>query len=341
MSGPDYPFGASPSGAGNATPASGPGMTLGQILERIFWLLRRHWRLFVGLAGVPGLALVAVIAVAFALGMVMVIPYVHSHSGPPLARVVAGVFIPLLLAYVAILPVFGLYAAAASYAVVRTNLGYAVTWREAWAVAWERRGRYVGLLFLLILIVAGPLYILIAVGAGSSLLFGWGTHGHAAPAAIVIFAPLFALVLLSAYVYMVLAALHLLQFHACVMEGLPAVEAIWRSAVLTRGAKGRIFVVLLVVCAAAYVLNLVSAIAFSILLYAVALIGTLIHAVASSAAALFFIAPLAIPLLALFVFALIALPYSAYATALGVLYCDQRMREGGVSQAMPSMGERA
>jgi MFS family permease len=345
MSGPGYPTEPPAPGMGYAAPVpgmgmNGLGMTLGQILERILWLLRRHLRLYVGLACVPGLALVAVFALFFALAMIMLIPYAHSHSEPPAARVVAGVFLPVLLAYLAILPVFGLYAAAASYAVVRTNFGHAVTWREAWAIAWERRGRYIGLFFLLILIVAGPLYILIAVDIGTSLLFGWGTHGHAAaPIAILIFAPLFALVMLCGLAYQVVAALHvLLALHACVIEGLPAIEAIRRSAALTKGAKGRIFVALLVVCAAAYVLNLLSMIVFLILLSVLSLIGTLIHMVLSSAASLFFIALLAIPLMVLFFLALIALPYSGYATALGVLYCDQRMREGSISPAMPPAG---
>jgi len=339
MSGPGDPWGSSPPGTGNSTPAPGPGMTLGQVLERIFWLLRRHLRLYVGLAGIPALALGAVLALFFLLGIITVIPYVHGHSKPPSTRILVGVFLPVLLGYVAILPVFALYAAAASYAVVRTNLGYTVTWREAWVAAWERFGRYVGLLFLLIVILTGPLYILIAVGVVTSFLFGWGTHGHAAPGVLLVLAPLFAIVLLSAYVYMVFAALHvLLAFPACVIEGLPVVAAIRRSEALTRGAKGRIFVVLLVVCAAAYMLNLVSAIVFSILLYAIALVGTLIHAVLGSAAALLFIAPFAVPLLALFLFALIALPYSGYATALGVLYCDQRMRERSLAPAMPPAG---
>jgi hypothetical protein len=348
MSGPDYPLGSSPAGMSNAAPApgtgmTGPGMPLGQILERILWLLRRHWRLFVGLACVPGLAVIAVLAFAFVLAMIVLIPYTQSHSGPPGARVIAGVLLPVLLGYLAILPVFALYAAAVSHAVVRTNLGFAVTGREAWTVALERCGRYIGLFFLLILIVAGPLYILIAVDIGTTLLFGWGTHGYAAaPIAILIFAPLFALVLLCALAYQVVAVLHVaLAFHACVIENLAPVEAIRRSAALTRGAKGRIFVVLLAVCAAAYVFNLVSAVVFAILLSVLSLIGTLIHTVLSSGAALFFIAPLAVPLLMLFFFALMALPYSGYATALGVLYCDQRMREGSFSPAMPPAGGHA
>jgi hypothetical protein len=341
MSGPGYPPGSPPE-TGYRAPIPGIGMTLGQILERIFWLLRSYPRLLVGLAITPAVVAVVVSAVALAPGVIIMLPFAHSHSGPPPASAFVGVFLPILFSYFAIWPVFALYAAAASHAVVRTNLGYEVTWREAWTAARERLGCYVQLFFLLILIVSGPFYILIVVGAGSLFLFGWGPHGHTALAAILIFAPLFALVLLSASVYSILAVLHVaLAFPASVIEGLAPVAAIRRSAALTRGAKGRIFAALLAVYAASAVINLVCMVTFAILAYVAALIGALFHLLLNSAAVLFFIAPLAIVSLSMTVLALIALPYSGYATALGVLYCDQRMREGSISPAMPPAGKHA
>lgn len=334
MSGPDYPFGAPPPDASNA-PTSAPGLTLGQIIERVFRLLRANLRLFLSLAAAPALALLAVMILAGGLALILLIPLTRNHSGPPDPWAFAWIAIPVIGAYTAILPVFALYAAAASYAVVRTDLGYAVTSSEAWAAAWKRWGRYVGLIFLIVLFVSGPFYVLIAVGAGTMFLFGFGAAAGIPSLLLFLFSPLFALLIVGSYVFSIFALLYLsLAFPACVMEDLPVTQAIRRSVDLTRGAKGRIFLVLLVIYAATYVVNMVCVLAFFLVGGLAAALGALAHVALQSPAGWFLFAPFGLLGFVVIFLGLITLPYAGYTTAFGVLYRDQlaRTRADGHAQ---------
>lgn len=341
MTDSNYPPGPLPAGAGSAGPVQFPGMTMGQILDRVFRLLRAYWKMYVGLALVPALAVLCMMVVVGGLAALMILPHLLDHHRPPN-------FWPLLLLvpfavllYIAVFLVYALYAAAASYAVVRTNQGEATTSAEAWAAAWRRAGRYIWLTFLLMLILAGPVYVVLGVLGGMFAMTALtAAHSSGTPLVFVAFMPVFMLLNLCAQVYMVLMFLRYgLAIPACVMEDLPAVAALKRSVALTSGAKGRIFVVLLVMYAASFIVIMVC----EIVLFCVAGMGafavTLIHVSLHSPVLLFFFVPLGLLLVLVVLLVVLSVPYAGYSTALGVVYCDQRMRvDGAVGVALPAAG---
>jgi hypothetical protein len=324
------PHNASPA-AGTTPPARPQGMTFGQILDRISWLLRLNIRLYAGLAAVPGTAATVLIGAGMAIFMAILLPQVRAHPNlPPDPRQFMWGMAPMLLGYLALFPVYALYAAAAAHAVVRSNLGEAVTGAQAWSVAWKRGGRHIWLLFLLAAIVAGPFYLIVALLFGFSVLLGFQAHGSQFPAGFFVLFPILVVVMLAGYAYMILAFLrYSLVFATCVIEDLPASAAFKRSAQLTRGARGRIFLVMLVVYAASYAMILVGEIGLFLFAGVGVLIGSLLHLSLQSAGLLFFVIPLAILALLAMMLLVFSLPYACYSAALGVLYCDQRYRVDG------------
>jgi hypothetical protein len=134
------------------------------------------------------------------------------------------------------------------------------------------------------------------------------------------------LFVVAAFVYGILMALRLsLAFPACVVEGISARTALKHSTILTRGAKGRIFVVLLLIYLARYALMLV--------LFAVLAALGLIFALLGMALSIPLVSPLgytAIGILGLCallgLLLYIALSWAGLATTLAVIYHDQRLR---------------
>jgi hypothetical protein len=310
-------------------------MTLGQIIDRIFRLLRARLRLFLEIALVPSLTVAGVIAVAIGCVLLVVLPTVRGRNTSPDPRMIETIFAGAFLALLAFLPIFGLYAAAAACAVVRTNLGQAVSSAQCWGVAWQQRGRYIWLTFLLGLIVAAPVYASWGLCAGGLALAGLSSRPHTPPPLAFVLIPFAILLVIGSYVYMILMMLrYSLSFAACVLEDLPAAGAIRRSAVLTRGAKGRIFLVMLVMYAAGIAFNMLCEALIFLVGGVGALAASLVHVRAHSAVFLYFVLPLGIlALIALFL-AMVTLPYAGYSTALGILYCDQCFRVDGALPAL-------
>jgi len=325
------------SGSSGQTPT--PGMTIGQILDRVFRLLRTHSMLYLGIEAVPAAAMVGMIVLMAGSTAVAVLPTIHNRHFEPDFRFFLWLAPLIFLLYIGVFLVYAVYAAASAFAVVRTNHGQAVTASQAWAAARERAGSFIWLMFLLVLIVAGPAYVAFGICGGSMALIAHGAEGSAPPPQFFLFIPLVLIVVIGGGVYMILMFLrYCLAFPASMMENLPAMQAIRRSVALTRGARGRIFLVLLVIYAATYVAMLV----LEMLLFSLGAIGALAASALQlglhSAVVLFLAAPLAILVaLAVFLF-IVAVPYAAYATALGVLDCDQKLRLAAAA-ALPGAGD--
>jgi hypothetical protein len=341
MSNAGSPYPPAPSGAGYAGSPQYPGLTLGQLLERTFKLLRQKLGLFVGLAMVPGAAMLLLMAAGIGIMLATILPMVQAHSRQvPDFSVVRWSMAPILAGYLLILPLFALYAAAAADAVVRSNLGEAISSAQAWSAAWKCRGRHIGLLFLLMLVVAGPIYLLGAVLFGIFVWLGGYSQGAMPPTSAFAILPLGMLLMIPAYVYAIFAFLrYSLSFAASIIEDLPARAALRRSAQLTRNAKGRIFVVLLVVYVATYVLIMACEILILFVGAIVFFMASALHLNIHSPGLLFLAIPLAVIVVGAVFLVIIALPYAGYSTALGVLYCDQRFRNEGALPALPSAEE--
>jgi hypothetical protein len=88
-------------------------MTISEILDRIFRLMRTHFRLFVGIAAVPTGAIFALyVLMVAAMALFGVLPHRPKPPGP---EAMAWVMVPAMLVGIpAAIVIFALYYAAAS-----------------------------------------------------------------------------------------------------------------------------------------------------------------------------------------------------------------------------------
>jgi len=226
--------------------------TFGQILDRVYRLMRDHLKLLVSIAAFPSFLLMLMVG---SIEAVLWVPMIRQWPKPlppeaiflyltPAFMIPAFIVTTLLC-----LAIFSIYAAAASYASTRADSGFKVTVGESYGLAWRRGKRHLWLLLLCYLYAFLPLLVieLAAILVAAVLARGGGTSNPA----MFILIPLAVLAYIATTVYGIVMALRLsLAFPACVEEGLTARAAINRSFQLSRGAKGRIFLVVLVIHAA-------------------------------------------------------------------------------------------
>ena len=237
-------------------PLYGP-KTFSEILNRVFRLLRANFKLFVGIAAVPPAAFVALLIPAVAAVLLPNRSAFPKIPSPQEALQIVLVVVPLLITILTVYWLFfALYMAASAHAAVQADRGVIVTFRESYAIAWSRAGRYFLLLLIIYAICFFPaLVIQLVMLAGTGLT----TANRAQPNLLLIaLFPLGSMLQMAVLVAGFIVALRFsLAFPASVNEDLTAWQAINRSGVLTRGAKGRIFLMLLVIYAATYLALLV------------------------------------------------------------------------------------
>jgi hypothetical protein len=140
-------------------------LTIGQILDRIFRLLRVNLRLFVEVASVPAGALCILYAVIgaalFATGVLSQPP----HAPDP-QKVLWVVLPSTLLGMAGFLLVYAVFEAAASYAALQANHGIKVSFREAYRIAWGSAGRFCWLMILRSLMIMLPTVLCFALIGG-------------------------------------------------------------------------------------------------------------------------------------------------------------------------------
>lgn len=301
------------------------GMTFGQILERVFHLLRAHWKPFIVIGLLPLGFLLAFESIFFG---VLYLAGAFTRPTPQLnnTAVLWTVFPAGLLFLPVMLLVYGLYYGATTYASLQADHGLPVTAGDALRHAWSCIGRYSWLMLLRSLIVAIPAIVMMIVVLIAVPLVTLVPNAANNPALLFLLIPLGILFFLGFIVYSIYMGLRLsLAFTACTHENLTAMQSIKRSGVLTRGAKGRIFLVLLVIYAISYAVILVFYLVGIVVIAigAVASIGNIQHA-----------SPLGIALIAIaglvvlvFFFLWVALLLAAYSLAFAVLYRDQCLRK--------------
>ncbi len=314
--------------------------TFGQILDRVYRLMRANLRLFVGIAVLPPAAFYSVFVLIAAAVLWPVLKGLPQSPSPEEVLHLVLVFAPLMvLLTIVYLFVFALYLAAASFAGVQADCGRQVSLRESYAVAWSHAGRYALLLSFMYVVCFFPaLVIELVMFAG----IGLATLHKAQPdPAMIAFVPFLSLLQMVAFVFGVIVALRFsLAFPASVFEDLTPWQAIKRSGVLTRGAKGRIFLALLVIYAATYLAVLV-------LMLGIALIGGIGFLAVSgmhlhlSTPAIWIFAILAGVAFFTVMVLFMAASWAAYVTAFAVIYNDQRLRIAGAFAGAPSLGSSA
>jgi len=314
--------------------------TFGQILDRVFRLLRANLKLFVGIAMVPPLAFF------LSIGLVMggfVIPMYGSLPRNPSPAQDAQFGVVVLPAMIIIFLVYGVVFApcfaAAAEAAVQADLGIRVTFRESYSNAFRRFWRHLLLLTLICALAMGPVIVL---QLAASLIGALVARGNSAPGpAVFVFLPVSILLALACFAFSIVVSLRLsLAFPASVTEGLTAVSALKRSNQLTKRAKGRIFVVLLVVYAVAYIAYLFAMVASLLVFGVVALFGSLLHMNLPLPVRIFLFCIGAIAALGVMVL-FMAGSCAGYATALAVIYNDQRMRVDAQPAAVAPTGAPA
>ena len=311
-------------------PSFGPAhqfpMTFGQILDRIFRLMRSQLKLFIAVSTVPAVAMVLMMALFFAIAFIPIFSQLPKQPDP------AQMFRLMIPSMIFIMPlslvIFALYLAASIHAAMQANLGIPITFSDAYQLAWKRIGRYLWLMLLIYLIVFLPMLVIELVMFGGMGLLTAG-HTEFSPGFFFLI-PLEALLFIAALVYGVVIAMRLsLAFPASLAEDLTARAALRRSGQLTQGAKGRIFLVLLVIYALGYAAEMVGIMALGAVIgigaLAMAACGVQMPSVAGTIgivlASLCFVA---------FLYLWMALLWSAFSASFAVLYHDQKLRKDGL-----------
>lgn len=313
------------------------GLSIGQILDRVFRLTGAYWRLFSGVAAVPAAAIAVPTCAVMAWWMITIIPLVTAKtSTPPHIPIYFAILFALI--NFAPIPVFALYLPAGIYAATQANLGVKVTFSQAYSVAWRHYGRYLWLMVLVVLYLAGPLVVFAGlIGGGTALLMMHGAQPDAPSAALFLLIPAAILAYFGFLVYCILIMLRFaVAFPAAVVEDLAARAALRRSTSLTCGARGRIFLVMLVIYAAVYVASMAVFIIFGVIGSAGALAAIAAH-VAVGSGAFYVLVGMAALLYLLCIVLYSSFTYAAMNTALAVIYHDQRWRKDGVAPwALPA-----
>lgn len=301
--------------------------TFGIVLNRFFEILRAHWKMLIGVGLIP--------AAGFALMMVAIvgimfwkfIPLIQQTPQNPDPTVILKIFVLMLPLYPIMLFVISLYIAALATATTRINRGEQVTIGIAWQQAFSHIGRYFWLLIRMMLVILLPMIaILTLVIGGSAGLIALITHNHPDSANFMLLIPILVLCYLGIMVYNIWVMVRFsLSYFASVSENLTAAQSMARSWLLTRNAFWRIFGVVLVVYLMIYAVQFVVMFAVEfvviIVVFLVAAMG-----VTQQSPAFPILVGIAAIFATLFFTLLYSLIHAALATALSILYEDQRMR---------------
>ncbi len=227
-------------------------LTLGEILDRTAQLYRTNFLLFAGIASIYAGALLVV-----SLAQISVAEWLRIHHMT--TAMVWSTIGGAILMWPVIVVCGGIAVAANNRAVAWLHLGQPATIRGAYASILPRLGRYLWLMTITTFVVWVPC-ALVYGGYVTFVLLYVKPKGVLNPATtgantqalgvFLVVSVLFGLLLLGAIVYATIMGLrYSLAVPACVIEEVKARAAIRRSIELTRGARGRIFLLGLLVIA--------------------------------------------------------------------------------------------
>jgi hypothetical protein len=218
-------------------------MSTGELLDRTFALYKRNLLLFVAIA-VPAPALYLVFQL-LVTGSGAVHPILKPSTGQPAiaAGAILGVIAVGLVGLFIYMLGWAITSAAAIRAVSAVHLGRSITAREAYASLKGRYLRILGVFLLAMVIVLGGSVLLY----GTALLITFAAISSAAKlgtlaaviGGIVGFAGIIASVVLAIALYV----RYSLSVQACVIEDIPIVQSLKRSAFLAKRSSSRILTV--------------------------------------------------------------------------------------------------
>jgi hypothetical protein len=237
-------------------------MTLGEILDRTAQLYRTNFLLFAGIYAVYA-------------GVVLVLNLAQIGLTSMLKGLALTVWVPVLLGFIAVIEVLfliifaGAVIAAINRAVAWVHLGEPATIRGAYMSTLPQLGRYIWLMILTTFFICAPLVLLLILiplviftvpglspgGFGSEVLEGLA---------------IFVLVLffIAWLVYAIIMGLrYSLAVPACVVENLKARRAIRRSIELSKGSRGRIFLLGLLIFVIQFALVMLTQVFFVVAMF--------------------------------------------------------------------------
>lgn len=295
--------------------------TLSEILDRTIQIYRRRFLVFAGLATAP------YVAVLFPACLFLA-PFggwtANMSSGklPDLGSVIlmaAGALLgaPIWVAMTA------LATGALTHAASQCYFGDGITMRGAWKEAWPRGWTYSGLYVIEILLIwVAPMVawlVLVTAGAAVAAVAQNSGLGSTGGVLLGLMAVLLVAGLIAYGLWMLLRLA--LAFPACVVERLGVGDALRRGPALSRGTRGRIFLLYLLGVVITYLLSMAIMLPLTV---ALALIPGLRGAQHAEAAALVMsVAAYGMAIAAQ------ALTKPVYAIAMTLFYFDQRIRLEG------------
>lgn len=296
-------------------------LTLSEVLDRTAQFYRRRFFVYFGIASIPVGILLVFAALVFLL---LAWTGLWSDNSPDLnAAGVAAIILVIVLGLIA-LPIWvgatALGWAAASHAAARDFLGEPISIRSAYRAVWSRGWRYVGLYLLLGLIVVVAPSVVAVIGAVVLALVAAAGGNGSALAALATFG-IFALMLTVGGVALWLLLRLGMAFPAAVVEHASPWAAIKRANALSRGTRGRIFLLFLLGMALSWILTLGAMVPVLIVITLIPAANAPQHSELVGRIFLFAWYGLS--------FAVQAVVRPVYGIAITLFYFDQRMRTEG------------
>ena len=271
-------------------------MSISEVLDRMFYLYRKNFVLFAGIAVLPsGLALV-VHVLQLAAGGVPTLGRTGINSGAMMASAGGGIL--NLLVY----SIGGTLASAATvYALSMVHLGKSASIGESYRYVMPYLGRLMGIVILVGLMVAG-----IALAIALSFVAG-------AVIPVIGVLMIFAATVVGLIFIVHLYARYSLAIPACVLEKTGAGQSLERSSFLTKGRTGRMWLVFLLTGIINLALGFAISLPISIFAGVSAIRGELsIGILVATQVAQFLASTLAAPITTI---------------SIGLLYYDERIRK--------------
>jgi hypothetical protein len=294
-------------------------MTLGDILDRTIQLYRRNFVSFAGIAAVPTVVILAfMVPLLAAVGTLGVF---HRKAAPLNGALLAAIVAGSMIFAIVILVATVVSQAALIRAVTGAHTGQRLSIGEALGSVRPHFGRYLGVLSLqgiwvglipavIAGVVLGAVFALARAAGG-----GAGSIGLAGFAAFLIVAAAIVIIVLRGLTYS-------LALPACIAETKPAWESLQRSKKLSKGTRGRIFLMFLLIWVVAMALSTGGYIVMLIVMAAAALLGK-----GGAGGIIAIVAGEIINLLVNFALQVLITP--VYMAALVLFYYDQRIRMEG------------
>ena len=229
-------------------------LSLGDVLDRTASLYRRNFWLLTGTAAIPMGAMIGIFVALGLVGVGIGAWAGFSHVGASSALGVV-VFLAILVMMPLLLAITVYSNASLSFAAACLHLDRKPTIKESLKSVTPRFWRYFWLLilqgiFISIIPMAIGIVVVVAI-LGIDQLMGGGAPGPF---------PIFLVVLaaIATFVAAVLQALkYLMAFPVCVIEGQPAWQSLRRAGQLSKGTRGRIFIMFLLVWLLSMMLSMV------------------------------------------------------------------------------------